>query len=252
MILLPNDTWQVKHTQAKGKGIFATQEITPGTIISDYLGRVIKTAEEDTSERTLGLYLMYYHDYASIYPLDITAPGAHSINHSCTPNAWIFTYKGHSLFFALRKIFAGEEITISYLLPPDTTCQKCTHICLCESMFCTHTMHLSQERFHAWNTFSEKQARQTKRARIRYGQALPKLTEYPQIIPDHAMYALYGNLEQEPHVVIQKELLPIAQLRSLIRQTGRTIFFPNLQTKIFGVANNEIIIAERRHDIIEL
>ena len=241
MILLSDNAWEIRYTPQKGRGIFATQAIAPGTIISDYLGRVIKTAEEDTREKTLGLYLMYYHDYASIYPVDIASPGAHLLNHSCTPNAWITIYKGHTLFFALRKIFAGEEITISYLLPPTTTCQTCTHVCSCESMFCTGTMHLSPERFQQWNAFSEIQAMQTKRARIRYGQTLAQLTDYPKSIPDHPIHTLYGNLAEKTEIMMQEEMLPREELRKRIRQTGKILLFPKLQTKVLGIDNEQII-----------
>ena len=40
--------------------------------------------------------------------------GTHYINHSCEPNAYMKTLYGHVLFFALRDILPGEEITIDY------------------------------------------------------------------------------------------------------------------------------------------
>jgi uncharacterized protein len=161
MILLPDGSWEIKTTEKKGRGIFAAKDITPGTVIGDYIGRVIKTAEEDTSQKD-GLYLMYYHDYASLYPTDIHASGIHLINHSCAPNCWIFTYKGHTLFFTLRKIFAGEELTASYLLSPDAFCDPCGHTCRCGSAFCTRTMHLPEKQFKKWNAFAEEQGKENK------------------------------------------------------------------------------------------
>src|SRR5687768_10758672 len=84
MFLLDASYWEVKTTKEKGRGVFAKKDIAPGIVIADYLGRVIKTAEEDTSEKD-GLYLLYYHDYASIYPADLEAEGFHLVNHSCVP-----------------------------------------------------------------------------------------------------------------------------------------------------------------------
>jgi hypothetical protein len=243
MILLPKDSWEIKITPQKGRGIFATKDIAPGVVIGDYIGRVIKTAEEDTSDKD-GLYLMYYHDYASLYPVDINAPGIHLTNHSCTPNCWLYTYKGHTLFFTLRKIFAGEELTASYLLSPGTDCVQCRHNCLCDTNYCSGTMHLSAERFNEWNAFNEKQAKMTKRARIRYGYPLPKLTSYPESIPDHPIYTLLGSLEKPSRIMDDDTLPSIEKMRELIRESGQTLFFPSSKTKVIGIQNS-IVISER-------
>src|SRR5882672_6267951 len=175
MILLSQDAWEIKMTQKKGRGIFIKNPIAAGTVVGDYIGRVIRTAEEDTHEKENGLYLTYYHVYASLYPLDVKAPGIHLVNHSCAPNCWMYIYKGHTLFFALRHIFAGEELTVSYLLSPEDLCNPCTHRCHCKSIICYTTMHLSKDSYTKWHAFETKQAKQTKRARIRYGKVLPKL-----------------------------------------------------------------------------
>jgi SET domain-containing protein len=36
------------------------------------------------------------------------------INHSCQPNLYARTLRGHVLFFALRKISPGEELSLDY------------------------------------------------------------------------------------------------------------------------------------------
>jgi len=137
MFLLGKDFWQIKKTNKKGNGVFAKKNILQGTVISDYLGKVIKMSEYDLDLDKDGLYLMYFSDRAGIYP-DLTTPGPHLINHSCTPNCWMYIYRGHTLFFALRDIKPGEELTISYLLSPkDESCNNCTHVCKCDSEFCT-------------------------------------------------------------------------------------------------------------------
>ncbi len=241
MILLADDSWEIKTTKHKGRGIFATKDIPAGTVIGDYLGKVIKTAEEDTYETDEGLYLMYYHDYASLHPTDVNEPGIHLINHACLPNCWMYTYKGHTLFFALRHIFKGEELTISYLLSPDAACDPCKHTCKCESILCYQSMHLSQELFDQWDTLNEAQAKTTKRERVRYGHELPKLTTYPDTIPDHPFYSLVGAIEQPPLTRADKKLPTLHELRRIIRKTGRTIAFPRLKTRVLGVQNGVII-----------
>ena len=99
MFLLPSESWYVKKTKSTGLGIFTKEKIRAGTVIGDYLCRVIKTADYDIGQDRLGLFLMYYTDTFSIDP-DIQKPGIHLINHSCTPNCWIYIHRAHTLFFS--------------------------------------------------------------------------------------------------------------------------------------------------------
>ena len=187
MFLIKKDLWQIKKTKDKGLGVFAKKEIKPGTIIGDYLGKVIKTAEYDLDKDKKGLYLMYYSDQAAIYP-NLKKPGIQLLNHSCTPNCRIYIYKGHALFFALKKIKPGNELTISYMLSPKDSCEDCTHICKCNSKFCTGTMHLTKAKYEKWQKFQNSQKRKTRAAKVVFGKNLPKLSSYPEIIPNNPIY----------------------------------------------------------------
>jgi len=240
MILLSPTSWEIKETTNKGKGIFTRRTITAGTIIGDYIGKVIKTAEEDVSEKN-GLYLLYYHDYASIYPIDITKPGIHLINHSCIPNCGITIYKGHTLFFTLRKIFANEELTVSYQLSPGNYCNPCAHACYCGFINCTGTMHLSEKEFKIWNSFIEKEARKTKRARITYGKPLALLKDYPESIPDHPAYILYAASNKPARINYGKQLPSFEKIRQEIREFGQPLYFPSMEKTIVGIKNDVAI-----------
>jgi hypothetical protein len=144
MFLINEDYWQVRKTKDRGRGVFCTKEIKAKTIIGEYTGQKIKIAEYDLEKDKDGLYLMFLNDKYAIYP-DLTKTDIHLINHSCDPNCWISNKNKRVYFFALRNIKVGEEITISYLLPPkDKTCNPCTHDCHCGSKKCTGTMHLSK------------------------------------------------------------------------------------------------------------
>ena len=242
MILLPEDYWEVRNTDKKGRGIFAKKDIPAGTVIGDYIGRVIKTAEEDIYEKDEALYLMYYHDRASIYPVDHKAVGVHLLNHSCTPNCWMYTYRGHTLFFALRHVFKGEEITISYLLSPlDETCNPCKDICYCNGLLCRGTMHLTDDKFDRWNEFNESIEKKTKKARVTYGKELPKLKNYPESIPDNPIYDLFGSAQEKPLELSSDELPSAQEIRNLIREKGKTINIPKLNTKILGVCDGTLV-----------
>jgi len=190
MFLLRNSDWEVKKTKEKGFGIFSKKEIKARTVISDYLGKIINIAEYDLDLDKKGLYLMYFTDQASIFP-DLTKPGPHLLNHSCKPNCWIYIYHGHTLFFTLRKIKPGEELTISYLLSPkDETCNPCTHDCKCGSKFCTGTMHLSKTKYERWQKFQNNEKKKTRIAKFVFGKNLPKLRFYPKNVPNALIYQI--------------------------------------------------------------
>lgn len=179
MLLLHPDSWEIKKTKNKGKGIFARKDISQGIIIGDYLGTFLRPEEALVDE--LNFYLMYYSDRAVIAP-DLNIDGVHLLNNSCLPNACLYIYKGHTLVFALRNIKRNEEITVPYLLVPITNyCNPCKHICLCGSEKCTGSMHLTDEKYKKWKSISEKQASQTKREKISYGKKLKILSDYPTI-----------------------------------------------------------------------
>lgn len=241
MFLIPDDYWEVKAAKDKGKGVFAKKNINPGVVIGDYIGKVVKTAEENIWEKDIGLYLMYYHNQASIYP-DRSQNGIHLLNHSCTPNCWMYTYKGHTLFFTLRQIFTGEELTISYLLSPkDEYCRPCTHICKCGSNVCSGNMHLSETRYKKWAEFHSLEEKRTEKSRIRYGKTLPKLMSYPKNIPDNPIYSLFGSSQESPKVLKNGFIPSMSEIRKLIRETGRIIYIPSLKLKIIGVVEDKIV-----------
>ena len=240
MILLGPDTIQIKKTANKGRGMFTKTDLKGGTIIGDYIGKVVRTRDSVTNEDDIGLYLMYYHDQASIYPNDLKGNGMHLINHSCTPNSWMYTYQGHTLFFTLRHIFPGEELTVSYLLSPDPYCDPCPHICNCKSPYCTGTMHLSTEKYQQWSRFRAIQATQTKRARIRYNQTLPILNSYPETIPDDPIYPLFGSFDK-PSIQMNTKLESVQKLRKLIRETGQSIEFSKSNIRVLGALDGQII-----------
>ena len=188
MFLLKDSDWEVRKTKEKGYGVFSKKEIRSRTVISDYLGKIINIAEYDLDNDKKGLYLMYLTDQTCVYP-DLTKPGPHLLNHSCKPNCWIYIYKYHTLFFALRKIKPGEELTISYLLSPkDEICNPCIHDCKCGNKFCTGTMHLSKDKYRRWQKFQNKKNKKTRITKFIFGKDLLKLDYYPKTVPNNEIY----------------------------------------------------------------
>ena len=193
MFLLRDGSWEIKETEKKGRGVFAKKKIKAGTIIGDYLGKVISVAEYDLENDEKGLYLMYFSDEAGIYP-DLAKPGIHLTNHSCQPNCWVYIYRGHTLFFALREIRPGEELTISYLFSPkDEYCNPCTHICKCESENCIGTMHLTRKKYEKWQRFQNEEKKKTKAEKVIFGKNLSRLSSYPKIDLHNPIYRLMNS-----------------------------------------------------------
>src|SRR4051812_33211614 len=114
MFLLNKSFWEVRKTKSTGRGVFARKIIEGGTVLGDYIGEIM-SPEEDNDEG--GIYGMWINS-TTIVNADPAAEGIHLINHSCEPNVAMYSYKGHILYFALRKIFPGEQLVIQYLIDP--------------------------------------------------------------------------------------------------------------------------------------
>ena len=112
----------VKRTKT-GLGLFATKLIPKGKRIIEYTGPLISNEEVGKS------YGRYFFGISKKWSIDGSPRSnvARYINHSCQPNAYMKTLHGHMLFFALRDIRAGEEITVDYqvTLHPDTKRCRC-------------------------------------------------------------------------------------------------------------------------------
>ena len=249
MLLLPDDAWEMRgrafssrDAEKRNRGIFATRPIGAGTVIADYLGLLIPTEREAEYETGQDVYLMAYDERVSIWP-DQTQPGAHVVNHSCEPNAGIVTYRGHSLYVALRRIHAGEELTVSYLLGPiDDECAPCRHACWCRARSCTGTMHLPIDRYAAWRRFDEREAKRTKSDPVEPFQVLRPLDRYPARIPDRGFHAIYGSAGLPPKVLRDDRLPDVATLRRAIRRTGRRLAYPALGLTVLGVDGTTIVL----------
>jgi len=249
MLLIPEDTWEVRgrafSSDDYGKhnrGVFATRSIPPGTVVGDYLGLLIPIEEEAAYETGRDIYLMYYDGRLSIWP-DQTQPGIHLINHSCEPNCGMATYRGHSLYFALRRIHPEEELTVSYLLGPiDDECAPCRHACCYRARSCTGSMHLPIDRYAAWRQFDERQDRRSGAAPAVAYQPLRPLDRYPARIPDRGFYGLYGAPEQPPRVMRADRLPGVAEIRRTIRRTGRRLAYPRLGLTVLGTEARTIVL----------
>ena len=242
MILLAQDFYEIRTTEKKGSGIFALREIAPGTIIGDYLGRIIDDAEGERLGKELGAcYDMDYDGHLSIFPLDIKAPGVHLINHSCSPNTNTYYYYGHTLFFALRRILPGEEITLDYGLDPDQEVGF-VYPCYCHSPLCRGTMYINPERLKQYGHFSFTETAGQVFEHLPVGAILEPLAEYPPEIKDNSVFDLFAKLDAEPIVYLDEKLPDISEIRKRLRETGSPLAFTRLGLTVWGVVDSHLIL----------
>jgi hypothetical protein len=126
----------IKPSPISGKGCFASINFQRGKKIAEYTGERISDFEARARARKRRVLRIC--DIDGHWSLDGArgGNGTHYINHSCQPNAYMKTLYGHVLFFALRNIRAGDEITIDY----EQTLHPDSKRCQCGSVNCRGTI----------------------------------------------------------------------------------------------------------------
>src|SRR5205085_2662174 len=118
-------------------------------------------------------------------------------------NCGIYPYRAHMLYIATRYIFAGEEMTVGYMLgaadeKDDVTCKM--HACHCGAKACTGSMHDSETDYEKWEKLSGRESRQ--KISVKYGTQLPPLDSYPASINIDALkiyeFNAFGSEKKSP------------------------------------------------------
>jgi uncharacterized protein len=250
MFLIPQDWYVIKKTQRMGRGVFAKHDIPPGSVIGDYLGKIMR--KEDENELRDGLYTMIGNDRYDILG-DPKIKGIHLINHSCSPNCGIYPYKGRMLYIATRKIFSGEEITVTYMLGRADIDEErkipCPlHACHCGSKVCIGTMHDSEFDYEKWHKLRERSfGSYFKKLPGKYGTQLLSLKQYPTLINLDSIkfdFNIFGT-EKKPSLKCNDKIIPpLHDLKTKIRETGRQLHFSRLPFILYGIRDN-MLIGER-------
>ena len=125
----------IKASPINGKGCFATLPFRRWQKIAPYAGEKITNAE---AKRRAKRKILRICGIDHRWSLDGSrgGNGTHYINHSCRPNAFTRTLYGHLIFFALRDIRVGDEITIDY----EYTLHSDTKKCFCGVRDCRGTI----------------------------------------------------------------------------------------------------------------
>jgi uncharacterized protein len=126
----------IRKSSIDGRGCFATIPFKLGKKIAEYTGERISDFEATRRGRNRRILRICYIN--SRWSLDGSrgGNGTHYINHCCEPNAYMKNLYGHVLFFALRDIQPGEEITVDY----EETLHPNSKRCHCGARTCRGTI----------------------------------------------------------------------------------------------------------------
>ena len=103
-------SYVVRPRPGIGDGLFATRKFRKGEFVIEYTGERISSSHADT------LSSRYLFEVDSKWTIDANeGPNTgRFVNHSCEPNCEAEIEDGRVLFYALRTIEEGEELTIDY------------------------------------------------------------------------------------------------------------------------------------------
>lgn len=105
---------QFRDSAIEGRGVFARKSFAPGDVITPYAPRSRRLAIDDpeASAAATSKLTLVSEDYWVIVP-DTSVPGGWLCNHSCNPNAAIYS-DGSGRIQCARAIAPGQEVTIFY------------------------------------------------------------------------------------------------------------------------------------------
>lgn len=125
----------VKQSGINGKGCFAALPLVARKKIGELVGERISNREAQRRVAKGGKVRICELD--DKWSIDASRGGNATayINHSCAPNCFSRVTRGHMLFYALRDIAAGEELTLDY-----TPSQHPGRPCTCGAPNCRGVM----------------------------------------------------------------------------------------------------------------
>jgi len=163
----------IRRSGIQGLGVFAAETIPARREVIEYTG--MRFSSEQMRARIAdilkhrGRLPRYIFRLDRCWRLDgeIGGSGAERINHSCDPNLAARRMQGRILFFSVRRIRRGEELTLDYKYHPKSP----RMICHCGSEKCRGTINLSAEE---WKAARKRRARRIRAANRRRRPGRPR------------------------------------------------------------------------------
>jgi SET domain-containing protein len=125
---------EFRNSSISGRGVFARRRFEPGDLVVAYAPKQRKVdADSDEAIEASGSKLTLLSERAFVIIPDITVPGGWLCNHSCRPNADLYSDR-EGRIQCTRPIAPGEEITIFYGWVTEN--EPGRDACLCRSPAC--------------------------------------------------------------------------------------------------------------------
>ena len=105
---------QYRDESIAGRGVFARKRFEPGEVVVAYAPKQRRVDVDDAEAFAAAeTKLTLLSDDGSVIIPDTSVPGGWLCNHSCRPNAAIYS-SGDGRIRCMRTILPGEEVTIFY------------------------------------------------------------------------------------------------------------------------------------------
>ncbi len=129
---------EARQSKIDGTGCFATVPFRRRRKIAELTGERVSRVE--AARRMRSKERLHICAIDSYWGIDGSVGGnaAQFINHSCQPNSFVRIMHGRIIFFALRDIKAGEEITLDYIESYHSNEKRCD----CGAAKCRGTINL--------------------------------------------------------------------------------------------------------------
>jgi SET domain-containing protein len=106
--------FEVRRSPIEGRGLFAATRVGGRRKLGYMAGELISRAEGRRRARTRRRIAIVELGDGKAVDGSTRGNEFRFTNHSCTPNAFIRTYRGRVEIWSLRSIGAGEEVTCDY------------------------------------------------------------------------------------------------------------------------------------------
>lgn len=132
---------EVRNSPIEGSGLFALEDLPKWVCAMEYQGKIVPWAEDlvPKEEKTV----LFEIDEDWVIDPRVDGNNARYVNHSCEPNCETWLEGRRVYIFTIKKLKAGEELTIDYGLSigrKPTKKDRKDYPCHCGSKKCRGTM----------------------------------------------------------------------------------------------------------------
>lgn len=116
---------EVRPSKIHRWGVFALEPIPKGRKVLEYTGELVSRKEGKKRAESNQIHCLFTLDPYWYLDGAVGGSGAEFVNHCCDPNLESRIVKRHILYFSLREIGTGEELSLDYHFGKDQERVKC-------------------------------------------------------------------------------------------------------------------------------